>query len=191
MGPEKAKFIVHKAILVGNCRHFKRLLASDMEGAQTNVFELPDEKWCVFNAFIDWIYFCRVGEITRDTDPYVAVDAWLLADKWRMRSWQNDLINALAKYWKDCRLEIRHVMWVAEKCAPGSLLHKFVMDQFAWEMDNDYAYYRNEHGGLDGLVNSGLMSVTELTDLMRDIPRWPVVYADAYHARRRARGDAS
>lgn len=105
-----------------------------MKESETNKVLLPEDDPTVFGHFIRWIYESRFRGIGEDAGVKEHLQAWIMADKFCMPVWQNNIMNLLADLCSGRTLEPDIVIWVVDHIHESSRLFSFVLDQFAWEL---------------------------------------------------------
>ena len=170
VGPEKAKYLVHKPLLVKHCLFFDKCLNCGMKESLTNEVHLPDKNPKIFDGFVKWISTQYVEKLEEEWTPDDAIDLWLLADEWLMPKWQNSLVDELIQFWKEQCVDLRHFV---RACQNDYLDHflclKVAKDQFLFDMSTtDYEDHYQEQIAreeLDGLVHDGYMKPSELVGM--------------------------
>ncbi|KAI1608429.1 hypothetical protein EDD36DRAFT_98748 [Exophiala viscosa] len=160
VGPEKAVYTAHKAVVIDECPFVAKCLAAGMVESTTYTIEFPEDEPAAFDQFISWIYRGDVDEIEKgDTNKLINVlMAWVLADKLCMPAWQNESIDQAMAYWTTNFMEPEVVSWATDHLSNTSLLFSLIVDQFAWDlMDNPGMYTDEDLRAL--LANSAFDSV--------------------------------
>ncbi|KAK5216556.1 Transmembrane emp24 domain-containing protein 10 [Exophiala xenobiotica] len=134
VGAEESKYTAHQEILVAKCPFFATCLTAGMIEASSGEVRLPEDSPEAFGYFIDWVYYGKVQDIGDDTEKVtLAMEAWVLADKFCMPEWQDQLMDQILQYVRIYVIEPAMVAWVVDKLETTSLLHQFIMDQLAWD----------------------------------------------------------
>ncbi|KAI1620356.1 hypothetical protein EDD37DRAFT_653954 [Exophiala viscosa] len=146
VGPEKAVYTAHKAVVIDKCPFVAKCLAAGMVESTTYTIEFPEDEPAAFDQFISWIYRCDVDEIEKgDTNKLINVlMAWVLADKLCMPAWQNESIDQAMAYWTTNFMEPEVVSWATDHLSNTSLLFSLIVDQFAWDVMDVPGMYTNE-----------------------------------------------
>ena len=117
--------------------------------AQTNRVELPEENCETFDFFIDYIYdskvdFPSIDERGTDASAVDAMKVCVLAEKFCMPDWQNQVINHLMDLWQEYLISPESVSWMLDNVSESTPLFRLVMNQFSHHI----AYYYEEflHG---------------------------------------------
>ncbi|KAJ9603687.1 hypothetical protein H2200_011873 [Cladophialophora chaetospira] len=162
VGKDKARYCIHKDILVSASPFFSKCLASGMKETETNTIELPEENCRFFNAFSSWMYDGTVKKIRDNDDLDQAIREWVLAEKYLVPKWQNVLVDAMIDFWQECYLDLRYVRWARTEDNRHLLLSELIMNTFAYEMATGSAWYQERESEMNALVEKGLVSTVEL-----------------------------
>ncbi|KAK7899723.1 Transmembrane emp24 domain-containing protein 10 [Exophiala xenobiotica] len=147
VGAEESKYTAHQEILVAKCPFFATCLTAGMIEASSGEVRLPEDSPEAFGYFIDWVYCGKVQDIGDETDNFIsAMEAWVLADKFCMPKWQDELMDQMMQYARIYVIEPAIVAWVVDKLGTESLLHQFIMDQFAWDQIHNEDVYTASSG---------------------------------------------
>ncbi|KEF53725.1 uncharacterized protein A1O9_10126 [Exophiala aquamarina CBS 119918] len=135
VGKRKIEYDIQRDLLTNSSPFFKACLTNGMKEKEENVIELSEDSSDGFSLLVEWIEYDRVSPVVGDKDTVLAMDAYVLADKYGMFNLQNGLIDRIQSYWFQARMPASHFMWilqnnVVEHCP----LYKLGLDHFLWGM---------------------------------------------------------
>ena len=127
-----------------------------MSEAHSRRVPLPEDSTRSIVCFIAWVYCSKVPDIGDDTNNLIlAMEAWVLADKWCMPEWQDMLMDQMMEYARTYVIEPGMVAWVIDKLGTESLLYQFIMHQFAWDQIHSEDHYSASDGTAIRVARAG------------------------------------
>ncbi|KEF53726.1 uncharacterized protein A1O9_10127, partial [Exophiala aquamarina CBS 119918] len=84
VGPDRSRYTAHKELLVRKCPCFANCLVSGMKEELDDEIAFPDDTCIAFDLFFLWIYSGEVPQVDTHEQVPPAMEAWMLADKFRM-----------------------------------------------------------------------------------------------------------
>jgi len=136
VGEEKIEYNINRGLLMASGLFFKACLTHSMKENQESVIELSEDSSDGFRLLVDYInYNNRVSPVVADTGVVLAMDAYVLADKYGMFNLQNGLIDRIQSYWWAHGMPPSHFMWIVENgVAEHCPLYKLGLDQLLWSL---------------------------------------------------------
>ncbi len=128
VGKQKAKFGVHKKVLVRSSAFFEGCFRARMKEAEENTVILPEDDPEAFEIVVDWMYGGRSlqGHLY-DT----LVISYLLADKLFMRDLQNAIIDLFRTF---AAPEPVKAAWIWDTVAEGCPFRELVLNRLHYSI---------------------------------------------------------
>ncbi|KAJ9622223.1 hypothetical protein H2204_011571 [Knufia peltigerae] len=142
---DEVEYYHHKDKLISKSPFFAACLASGMKEAQTKRVKLPEEDVEAFDCFADWIYEGSLPNISIGEPVNSTMKAWILAEKLCMPKWQNALVDHLGHIFTyHAEVKASQIAWVGENVPTSSMLSKFMMDYFAYQLAKSTSSYQQK-----------------------------------------------
>lgn len=74
VGPERRDFLVHRALLCGDSKYFKKAFKGSFEEARTSISVLKDVDFKLVKVFVGWLYNSHLSYVTDDSGGFIEED---------------------------------------------------------------------------------------------------------------------
>ncbi|ETI25020.1 hypothetical protein G647_04390 [Cladophialophora carrionii CBS 160.54] len=169
VGKEQITYQTHKDILTEKCRFFANMFDSGMSEAHTNHVKLPEDSHEAFEQFLSWIYFDEPPPQVDDDNLPCALPCWVLADKFGMAKWQDNIISEIMAWWHGADISARDILWTLENASSTSVLFRLVVDQFVYQAGTTSEEFLNTKANRKELEYVLLRDELPLVDFIVDL----------------------
>lgn len=144
-----------------------------MKENEGNVIELPEDSCAGFELLVDWIEQKKIRAVVGERGVVLAMEAYVLADKYGMVDLQNGLIDKIQRHWCRDRMPASHFTWilehdVTERCP----LYELGLDHLLWGLMLSPRRHREKERDFE-IAESAKVNSLEQADHSRPRP-WEI-----------------
>lgn len=123
-------FVVHKDVVCASSKFFKAACSLSWKEGQEGIVRLPTARPCVFEMYLDWIYFGEIASKVTDWSMGPLINLYMLGDMLDDKDLRNNVIVALQNGSYKARkiTGTSHICHIWENTKESSMLRKWALD---------------------------------------------------------------
>lgn len=139
VGHEGKVYYIHRQLLIEKIPFFEKCLQGNMRESLENEVRLPTESLLVFEELTNWLYG---GAMTLSGKPWnlttrqLAIDLYVLADKWCIETLRNDIVDRFRAFSKTQYLDFSCLNRLRDAGLLQSTLEIYFVDQLAYDVSS-------------------------------------------------------